>query len=81
VQATAIPAAAPVLNPPLFFVLVSVEGEEVGVLLLVLGPTALCVLVEVALLDVEEDVGAEELVVGELDAEELVVTASAVILI
>jgi hypothetical protein len=68
VQATAIPAAAPVLNPPLSFVLVSVEGEEVGVLLLVL--------VEVALLEVEDDVGAEELVVGEL-----VVTASAVILI
>jgi hypothetical protein len=70
-----------VLNPPLFFVLVFVEDEEVGVLLLVLVAAALCVLVEVALLDVDDDVGAEELVVGELEAEELVVTASGVILI
>jgi hypothetical protein len=76
VQATAIPAAAPVLNPLLFLVPVSVEGEEVGVLLLVLVPVALCVLAEVALLEVEDDVGAEE-----LDVEDLVVTASVVILI
>jgi hypothetical protein len=71
VQATAIPAAAPVLNPLLFSVPVSVEGEEAGVLLPVLAPVALCLLAEIALLEVEDDVGADELVVGEL-----VVTAS-----
>lgn len=62
------------LNPPLPFVVVSVEDEEV--LPLALVPATFCAIDEIALLEVADDMAVEEV----REVVELVALASVVIL-